>query len=210
MVSAALLLTAVLQLVCVWLLWTRTTHVARIWLLIIVGAGLAYDSAMVGLGALIGEGALLEALSWPRFFAHALLTPLLIWWAADRVGAPVPWRRAALALTAAMIVWGVVTELPHLNLVVEEYADTLRYAADHPAPPIPALVVTVVLLVAGVLLWRREGVRAPLIGTVLLVLASGAAVAVPPLGNAGEAAMIVALVAAELPARSRREQLAPN
>jgi len=203
MVSAALLVTAVVQLSCVVLLWTRVPRVARVWLLGVVGLGVTYDAAVVGLGATLGTGSLLHALSVPRFVVHALLTPLLILWAADRVDAGPRMRRAAAALTAVAVAWGVLSELPHLHLVPKSYADTVRYAAEHAVPPAPAIVVSVVLLAAGIMLWRRERRSAVLIGTVLLFIASAAAVAVPPLGNAGEAAMLLGLVAAELPKRSR-------
>lgn len=202
MLSALLLLTALVQLACVVLLWTRTSRTARIWLLGVVGLGVAYDSAIIGLGAVIGEGTLLETISLGRFIGHALLTPVLVLWAADRVAAGPRLRLSAIALTAILIAWGVF-ELPHIDLIPREYADTLRYASADPAPPIVPLVVTVVLLAASIWLLRRESRWEPLVGTVLLVLASGAAVAVPPLGNIGEAAMLVGLTAAELPRRSK-------
>ncbi|WP_249644756.1 hypothetical protein [Nocardia sputi] len=198
MVSAVLLLTACIQLACVVLLWTRITRIPRIWLLGLVGIGVAYDSAIVGLGATLGEGALLHALSLGRFVGHALLTPLLVLWAADRTGASPRWRRSALVLTVALVAWGVLTELPHLRLVPRWFADTLRYSAESPAPPVPALVVTAVLLVAGIVLWRSEGRLSPLLSTGLLLLASAAAVAVPPLGNVGEAVMLAAFTGAEV------------
>lgn len=203
MVSAALLMTAVVQLSCVAVLWTRAPRVARVRLLGVVGLGVAYDSAVVGLGAALGAGPLLHALSVPRFVVHALLTPLLILWAADRIDAGPRVRRAAAALTVLAVAWGVLSELPHLHLVPKSFADTLRYAPEHAVPPVPAIVVSVVLLAAGIIVWRREGRSTILTGTVVLFLASAAAVSVPPLGNAGEAAMLLGLVAAELPKRSR-------
>ncbi|WP_174187747.1 hypothetical protein [Nocardia barduliensis] len=203
MVSAVLLLTACFQLTCVFLLWSRTARTARIWLLGLVGIGVAYDSAVVGLGAMLGEGSLLHALSLGRFVGHALLTPLLVFWAADRTGTSPRWRRSALLLTAALVAWGVLAELPHLRLVPRLFADTLRYGAESPAPPVPALVATAVLLAAGIVLWRREGRVFPLLGTGLLLLASAAAMAVPPLGNIGEAVMLAALTSAEM--RRKRE-----
>ncbi|MFE3542589.1 hypothetical protein ACFXK0_06435 [Nocardia sp. NPDC059177] len=198
MVSAALLVVAGIELVCVVALWTRTRREARVLILGLVGLGIAYDSAIFALGALIGEGSLLHALSVGRFAGHALLTPLLVLWAVDRVGASTRWRRAGVVLTVLLVAWGVLGELVHLRLVPRHFADTVRYAGEHPAVPIPALVVTAVLLAAGVVLWRAEGLRFPVFGIVALILASGAAVACPPLGNAGEAVMIVALTGAEL------------
>ncbi|WP_410872685.1 hypothetical protein [Nocardia sp. A7] len=206
MVSAALLIVAGIELVCVGLLWTRTTHVARVLVLGLVGLGIAYDSVIFGLGALIGEGALLHGLSVGRFVGHAVLTPLLVLWAVDRIGAGRRWRQAAQVFTVLLVVWGVV-ELAHLTLVPCQFADTLRYSGENPALPIPALAATAVLLTAGVVLWRNEGLRFPTLGIVGLIVASGAAVACPPLGNAGEAIMFCALVGAELAASQRYSAL---
>ncbi|TCJ97098.1 hypothetical protein [Nocardia alba] len=198
MVSLAMVVVAVVELVCVGLLWVRTARAPRVLLLGVVGLGIAYDSAVFGLGALIGEGTVLHGLSVGRFVGHALLTPLLVLWAVDRVGASVRWRRAAVVLTVILVGWGLIGELAHLRLVPRRFADTLRYAGETPAVPIPALVVTVVLLAAGTILWRADGLRFPLLGIALLVVASGAAALCPPLGNVGEAIMLAALVGAEL------------
>ncbi|MGM7645647.1 hypothetical protein ACSVDM_12175 [Nocardia sp. JW2] len=198
MVSFSLLVVAGIELLCVGLLWMRAARRPRVLVLGVVGLGIAYDSAVFGLGALIGEGAVLHGLSIGRFIGHALLTPLLVWWAVDRVDAGLWWRRAAFVLTALLVVWGVFGELAHVRLVPRTFADTLRYGSEHPAIPIPALVVSAVLFTATVSLWRNERLRFPLIGIVLLVVASGAATACPPLGNVGEAIMIAALTGAEL------------
>ncbi|MFE3446981.1 hypothetical protein ACFXNW_28445 [Nocardia sp. NPDC059180] len=204
MVSATLLLLAGIQLTCVYLLWTRTARIARLWVLGVIGLGLAYDAAIFGLGAVLGEGQPLHALSVGRFLGHALLTPLLVLWAVDRIDAGRRWRWAALVLTGVLLGWGIVEDVVHLRLVPRHFADTFRYASQTPAVPVPALAATAVLIVAGVVLWRREGLRFPLLGTLILVAASGAAVAVPLLGNAGEAVMLCALTGAEL-ARSHRK-----
>lgn len=203
MVSAALLVVAGIEFGCLRLLWTRTAHSARVIVLSLVGLGIAYDSTVFGLGALIGEGDPLHGLSVGRFIGHALLTPLLVLWAVDRIGAGPRWRRAAQAFTVLLVAWGVIGELGHLRLVPREFADTLRYAGENPALPIPALAATAVLLAAGVVLWRDEGLRLPVVGIVGLIVASGAAVACPPLGNAGEAIMFCALTGAELAAAQR-------
>ncbi|KAF0846912.1 hypothetical protein FNL39_104334 [Nocardia caishijiensis] len=203
MVSFAVLVVAGVELLCVGLLWARAERRLRVLLLGVVGVGIAYDSAVFGLGALIGEGALLHGLSVGRFVAHALLTPLLVLWAVDRVYATAWLRRAALVLTVAMVLWGVLGELAHVRLVPRTFADTFRYGSQHPAVPIPALVVSAVLLAAAVSLWRTEHLRFPLIGIVLLVVASGAATVCPPLGNLGEAIMMSALTGAELALVSR-------
>ena len=40
--------------------------------------GLVYDNGMIALGSFLGIGDTLEALSWPRFIMHALVTPVMI------------------------------------------------------------------------------------------------------------------------------------
>ncbi len=63
MASAVLLLTACVQLSCGVLLFTSATRVARIWLLGLVALGVAYDSLIIGLGPVLGQGPLLHGLS---------------------------------------------------------------------------------------------------------------------------------------------------
>ncbi|WP_194818199.1 hypothetical protein [Nocardia sp. XZ_19_385] len=156
---------------------------------------MAYDSAVFGLGAMLGEGQLLHALSIGRFVGHVVLTPLLLIWAAQCV-----FRvrmRWAWLLTVVLIAWGAVADLLDLHLIPRQFADTLRYAPEaHSGPPIPALVVSVALLLAGIMLWRRQSWPWLALATAVLFVASGAAFAVPPLGNAGEAVMFAAVVAA--------------
>ncbi|MGV9410455.1 hypothetical protein ACWDOP_11120 [Nocardia sp. NPDC003693] len=204
MVSVLMLAIAAVQLACVAAL-PAALREPRVWLLRLVGVGVAYDSAIIGLGSLLGEGDLLHALSMGRFLGHAILTPLLVVWAADRVRMrwfPV-W--AAWLATVALIAWALLSEVAGLELETRDYADTLRYTAQHPAgPPYPTLVVIALLCVACVVLWRREGLYWPLLGVIGVTVASGAAFAVPPLGNAGEALLLAGLVTAE---RSRPGRL---
>ncbi|GAA2216460.1 hypothetical protein GCM10009850_119290 [Nonomuraea monospora] len=162
------------------------------WIPFVVAVGVACDSAVVGAGALIGEGPALDALSLGRFAAHAVLTPLLIVHAAAlaRPGLLAP----AWALAGALIVLDLVA-LADLRLEPRWWAGTLRLvSADPSGPPIAALVTTVALLAAGVTLW--VGRRTPWLaaGAAVLLVSAGAAVVVPILGNAGEAVLIAALV----------------
>ncbi|MEV6278838.1 hypothetical protein [Nocardia sp. NPDC051832] len=195
MLSVALLLLAAVQFGCVLLVrGSATPQPARV-CLYLVGLGLAYDSAIVGMGRFLGAGDVLHALSVGRFVGHVVLTPLLLIWAAQCV---FRFRmRWAWLLTAALIAWGAIADLIELHLIPREFADTLRYAPETPSgPPIPALAVSVVLLIAGILLWRRQSWPWLALATAVLFVASGAAFAVPPLGNVGEAVMFAALVAA--------------
>ncbi|WP_306362296.1 hypothetical protein [Nocardia sp. CC227C] len=197
MVSVALVLLAVAQLGCVVALWAGSGAAsASRWPLTLLGLGLAYDSAVFGLGSALGEGAALHALSVGRYVGHAVLTPLLLVWAVERVlGLR---RRWAWTLAVALMGWGVLRDVVALRLVPRAFADTLRYvpAAPH-GPPWPVLVVIAVLLAAAIVLWRREKRPALLIAAVILVAASAAAFDLPPLGNAGEAVLFAAVVSVE-------------
>ena len=72
--SELFLLQAALQtLLCGWLVRIgRDTGQAAAWVLLVPQACLVYDNLIVGLGSSIGPDALLEALSWPRFWTHWL------------------------------------------------------------------------------------------------------------------------------------------
>ncbi|MFC4111695.1 hypothetical protein [Nonomuraea zeae] len=162
-----------------------------LWIPCVVAVGVAYDSAVVGAGRLIGEGPALEALSTGRFAAHAVLTPLLIVHAAVLVrrGLVVP----AWVLAGALVVLDAVG-LASLRLEPRWWADVLRYAsADPSGPPVAALVTTVILLAAGVTLWARRRTPWLFAGAAVLLVTAGAAVVWPILGNAGEAVLIAAI-----------------
>ncbi|WP_067831793.1 hypothetical protein [Actinomadura kijaniata] len=196
MLSAALAGLAVAQAVLAGLALRRRDP-----LLAAVGAGIAYDSAVIGLGASLGEGEALRALSVGRFVGHAALTPLLVVWAA-RLGSPRRVRRAAWGVAAALVLYGLVTEVAGLRLEPRHYADTLRLAPAGSGPPIPALVA---LAVVGAAAWRTRR-RALLAATAVTFAASGAAVAVPPLGNLGEALLLAAMALTRRPTADRHDR----
>lgn len=154
----------------------------------IVAVGVSADSAIVGVGTLLGVGEPLETLTLVRFGAHAVLTPLLIVYAAG--GAR--WVPGAWLLAAALIIPGTVA-LRGLRFEPRRWAGTLRYVDAEPSPPVAALVTIAVLLVAGTFAWIRHRRPWLLLGGVTLLIASAAAVAVPIVGNAGEAVLLAAI-----------------
>src|SRR5688500_4461856 len=99
----------------------------------LVCAALAYDNGVIAAGSAIGEGAALETLNAGRFWAHALITPLMV---------VVGWRLARLrspamlgALVALLIAYGVYVEIVLLRLAPQREQGTLRYvnaAAEGP------------------------------------------------------------------------------
>lgn len=185
---------------------------------LIVG-GLIYDNLIVSLGALIGPGWTLQALSWPRFALHALLTPFLmiaatqiavsggVRWAASR-----RWTFIVWFLVVAMAAIGAFEGLIGLETVPACFDGVLRYTANlYPShfcsenqvavrgsgPPIPSIVGNIVTLVVGFSLWRASGWPWLLLGA--LVMFAAAAVPIGGFGlapsNAGEVLLLLSYAA---------------
>ncbi|MDO8964028.1 MAG: hypothetical protein Q7W30_05970 [Coriobacteriia bacterium] len=179
---------------------------------------LVWDNAIVALGATIGDGPLLVALSWPRFVGHALLTPIWILTAfeyARRAGAVrlgARWTRIAeWALYIAMAVLGFVRSVVLLEFKPVIQGDLFYYTngGGFPGPPIPALVMVVVLIVAGVSVLRRTGWAWMLAGGVVMFVAAAIPTSVVGFfpSNAGEVALSLALVLTERFLQSREGAL---
>lgn len=202
MYSALFLFQALLQLLLLaWLLrlW-RQTGLSIAIALLVPQFGLVYDNVVVGLGALIGLGGFLEAISWPRFWIHWFFGAWLIIACGSMLRlAGLPWAQprgvmvAFCALTAAMMAidlpyfWTVrelypVCEFDLVRYSVQVPPDALCSAGQLPVPgkgaPIPQVVTCLVVIATGaVLLWRR---RFPwvLVGGVSMLLS-----AMPPLSR---------------------------
>ncbi|AGJ58504.1 hypothetical protein F750_6077 [Streptomyces sp. PAMC 26508] len=182
----------------------------------LVCAALVWDNGVIALGSSVGAGPLLESLSVPRFVAHALLTPLLVLWslsAAEHAGLHRAKGRgargAAVGLTVLLVAAGVLHDILGLTLRAERWADTLRYVNDAASPtgPLPAIVTGLVVLSAGIVVWRSTGFVWLAVTAAVMVTVSGAAVQVPVLGNAGEVVLNVGLlltVRRFLPVSARR------
>lgn len=120
-------------------------------------AFLAYDNFVIAAGASIGAGETLKSLNALRFYAHALLTPLLIIFAfgvARRAG--IGWaqsrRNYALfcLLATALLLFGVYIDIINLTLELKEEFGLLRYVnVFFKGPPIPAIVTIIVPGVAA-------------------------------------------------------------
>jgi hypothetical protein len=169
---------------------------------------LVWDNAVVALGATIGDGPLLIALSWPRFVGHALLTPIWILTAfeyARRVGAPRLQGRGSViaewALYGAMAALGFLKAVILLKFEPVTQGDLFYYTngGGFPGPPIPALVMVVVVIVAGYVVFRRTGWIWMLVGGVVMFIAAAVPISLAGflVSNAGEVALSLALVATE-------------
>lgn len=175
-------------------------------LVLLVLAALIYDNAIIGLGNAIGEGPILAALSVPRFWLHALVTPLLVIVAWNLMaGAGARWARrrwaliGALVLTAALVAYEIAVGAATLELTAVREYGVLRYTdANTPeGPPLMVLVVAVVLLVAGIAVLAR--IRWPwlLVGTVLMIIGSGVPIPVASgaITNAFELILLTSILA---------------
>lgn len=148
--------------------------------------GLVYDNSMIALGKFIGEGPLLENLNLLRFWSHALLTPTLVLFSYGALRqAAVDWSEKrivgiiAILYTIALIVVELSLETFNMELMVEKEYGILRYVSAEPSsgPPVMILLVTVVLLAAGAILWKKAKWKWMLIGAAIMTI--GSAVPIP-------------------------------
>lgn len=182
-------------------LFLQHRHPATVPLLIVL-FGLIYDNAVLASGAWIGHGEILDRLSVPRFFMHAFGTPLLMLSALGlvrRSGAD--WARRGVvagglvALTLAMIAVGVEADLLRLDLVAKEQAGVISYGnASTAGPPIAPVATIVVLIAAGMVVWRRNGGLWLLAGAVAQFVAAAIGDAIVIAGNLGELALLAGLI----------------
>ncbi|WP_106399936.1 hypothetical protein [Actinocorallia populi] len=177
---------------------------------VLICLGLAYDNFAIAAGRPLGFGGTLEAVSAPRFWIHALLTPLLIVagglmaarlgvrWAASR-----PVAIAGGVLVVVLIAIGVFEDVLELELAPETHEDLLRYTNEGTAgPPIPAIVTILVLLALGVAIWRTAGSPWLCLGSIAMFAAAALGGSRPWLGNLGELALQVSVVATLVAART--------
>ncbi|MFD6099265.1 hypothetical protein ACFVWN_28680 [Nocardiopsis flavescens] len=171
-----------------------------VWIAALVAAGLVYDNGIVALGSTLGEGPLLHALNLPRFFVHALVTPLLVVFAHGAArDAGLGWarHRAAGAVFAGaavlLIAYGVVFELAGLSLVAGSEGDALRYSAADPSPPVPSIAAILVLVGVGLALAVSRREPWMLAGAAVMFLAAALPSAPLAVGNLGEVALIAGL-----------------
>ncbi len=142
---------------------------------------LIYDNLILGIGKWIGEGETLETLSYARYWTHALLTPLLTLYSVGVLReAGIEWTRRkwlslmAIIYTIGLIILELTTEVFGLTLKAEEKFGVLSYVSTEEAsgPPIMVLLITVVLLAAGIILWIKTKWPVFFIGALLMTVGS--------------------------------------
>jgi hypothetical protein len=145
-------------------------YVLRIWrrgravkagesiVLLVILCGVIYDNLMLAFGgSVLGEGAALEMLSYPRYLLHGLFTPLLIIFcalSADRMNVPGYRKRETLTLWGAVTffaIWfGLIGDL--VNLTIEPAVQDGLLAYKHSGelgPPIAEVATVISMLIIG-------------------------------------------------------------
>ena len=230
--SELFLLQAALQtLLCGWLVRIgRDTGQTAAWVLLVPQACLVYDNLIVGLGSSIGPGALLEALSWPRFWTHWLFGAWSI------AGCGVILRLAGVerlrsrkglltfcALTLAMMMY----DLPHF-FVDRLYAicelDLVRYSTAVAAgtacfagqavvpgsPPFASIVTLLVVIGSGTVLLLKHRFPWMLIGGLLMLATTTPLLRALKLDNLGEVLFTAGVIWALAHFAPRRSDPSPT
>lgn len=153
--------------------------------LLLVTFGLIYDNLVLSLGSIIGEGPILKGLNVMRYWFHAFFTPLLIlfsWAAIRKTG--IHWLKertgllAAGIFTVAMIIAELMQNTIGLKLEPSRNYGVLSYeAAGSHGPPIMIIGVTLALLLAGFILWKKLQWKWMAVGVILMGI--GSAVPIP-------------------------------
>lgn len=208
MLTAAYLLYAVAQTaLAVWAfrIYRKDPSAGTLTLMLPIAA-VVYDNVAVAVGSFVGAGPLLEALSFPRFLGHALLTPVWIVTAvafAIRSGAFAGRERVmsigSWVLYAAMVLIGLVNSVVLLSFELVRLGDLVYYTngGGIPGPPAPSIVMTLVVIVCGAIVLKRMRWPWMLAGALFMFVAAAIprAIAGFVVSNSGEVIMAASLVA---------------
>jgi len=204
MLTALYLILSALFVALVWQV-SKMKKSNYVLLLLLVLAGLFYDTLIIGIGKFVGESDLLKTLNAGRFYVHALLTPTMIIFSFGVLRkAGVKWAQSKTThivicvFTTLLIALGAYSDILRLDLQTIVVADTLRYVNEGglKGPPVPAILTIIFLIVAGISLWRNMGWMWLAIGAILMFIAAGAGMGnMFYIGNVGEVILGFANVA---------------
>ena len=191
MLSAAFLVVAVVDFgVLVWAfrLYKQYPSTAQ-WLATVPLGLLWYDNVIIGIGSTVGEGELLMSLNTVRFIAHYVFLPftfIAIGSMAKQAGfawAQPKWVIAAFCLLATYFMGHDLWLFYNSTFYPSCFADVLRYTthiseatacgpdavigSGKPIPPIPALSLSLMMLIFGAYLWWKISYKWLFIGTFL-------------------------------------------
>lgn len=142
---------------------------------------LIYDNLILATGKWIGEGELLESLNLSRFCLHALITPLLVMCSIGTLReSGIEWAKkkwlviVGIIYTIGLMVFEFSVEVVGLEIeVVKEYG-VVSYSNVEEAtgPPIMVLFVTLILIVASAIVWKKTKWPIFFIGAVVMTIGS--------------------------------------
>lgn len=172
--------------------------------LLLVIVGLVYDNAVLALGRFIGEGNVLEGLSYPRFYMHALFTPLLVLFSLStlkRAGiqwAFKQWTGAIFYLiTLSLIFYELFIEVRGLSLSANWEHGVLSYSNAEASSGVPLMVVmvSIVLIISSLFVWRKQKWIWFFVATIIMFLGNAFPISLPSaaITNAFELILIVGL-----------------
>lgn len=145
--------------------------------LLLVIFGLIYDNFIIALGRFIGEGNLLQSLSYIRFWLHALFTPTLILFAWNiYFKAGFPWakkkflRVIAYIVTISLILYELLASTIGLKLKPSWKNGILTYeSARQSNIPIMVIVITLIFIILGSLIMKKFRFPWLFIGTLVMI-----------------------------------------
>ncbi|WP_106497317.1 hypothetical protein [Lentibacillus sp. Marseille-P4043] len=177
-------------------------NLTNVVLLVIIG--LIYDNLIIAFGRFIGEGKLLENLSYARFWLHALFTPTLIlfaWSICFRTGLPWAkktfWKAVAWLMTIGGILYELLASIKGLKLKPKWKNDVLTYESAAPSDSlIMVIIITLVLGIVGFILMRKFRFPWLFIGTLVMILGGILAIWIKnfPIMNVLEFILIISLL----------------
>lgn len=192
------LIAVALVAVAVWLLRQRRDLPAI--LLAVVALAVAYDDAIIAVGATIGAGDPLFVLNVGRYALHVLLTPMLVVVAAlllQSGGVQFVGERTAWFVYAALVVLGIAITFVGFDLVLQNADGVVRYVEPHPVPPLPAILTVFVLIAAGIRWARAGGSKALLVAAIVMTIVSAMPQPTPPWpSNLGELVLLAGMAIA--------------
>lgn len=153
-------------------------------IILLVLIGLIYDNFIIAIGKYVSVGTLLENLSYPRYWLHALFTPTLILFVwSICVEKKLTWAKNffikafAWLLTLGLIVYELLTSIKGLELETKWEHGLLTYAdSNHSMNGVMVIIITTVLLAIGFIFWKKLHFPWLFVGTVLMIIGSGLAI----------------------------------
>ncbi len=179
---------------------------------LLVIAALVADNWIVGFGKFIGEGSLLMFLNSIRFVTHAVFTSFGMIFAfgiLKRIGVSFAKNKtvhAAVCIFVTIITTlGIYMDVYKLQLLFKEENGTMRYVNDgiH-IPPIPAIITIIFFIIVGIIVWVKTKSPWVFVGSLIMFILASVGTKMPILGNIGEIAFVLAMIAGEKTARENK------